>query len=127
MNKIKKGIAVVIVLLILVVIYVFIHLPMYQEPEVSGLIIDFKNGTTEPEVKAILENCNMSVNYTIDYNTTSFQDDHYLVGKTIFCYIQFVDISGNSAIITEKDAIIIKNKLETNKKVWSVHFDYVKY
>lgn len=127
MNKIKKGIAVVIVLLILVVIYVFIHLPMYQEPEVSGLIIDFKNGTTEPEVKAILENCNMPVNYTIDYNTTSFQDDHYLVEKTIFCYIQFVDISGNSAIITEKDAIIIKNKLETNKKVWSVHFDYVKY
>lgn len=127
MNKIKKGIAVVIVLLILVVIYVFIHLPMYQEPEVSGLIIDFKNGTTEPEVKAILENCNMPVNYTIDYNTTSFQDDYYLVGKTIFCYIQFVDISGNSAIITEKDAIIIKNKLETNKKVWSVHFDYVIY
>lgn len=127
MNKIKKGIAVVIVLLILVVIYVFIHLPMYQEPEVSGLIIDFKNGTTEPEVKAILENCNMPVNYIIDYNTTSFQDDHYLVGKPIFCHIQFVDISGNSAIITEKDAIIIKNKLETNKKVWSVYFDYVKY
>jgi hypothetical protein len=42
MSKIKKGIAFLIVLLILIVIYVFIHLPMYREPEVSGLVTNFK-------------------------------------------------------------------------------------
>jgi len=80
MSKIKTGIAVFIVLLVLVVIYVFIHLPMYREPEVGGLIIEFKDGTTEPEVKAILENCNMTVNYTIDYNTTKFKYTVYSLG-----------------------------------------------
>jgi hypothetical protein len=127
MNKIEKGIAVFIVLLILVVIYVFINLPMYREPVVGGLIIDFKDGTTEPEVKAILENCSVPVNYTIDYNTTKFRDDVSFVGKSIFFYIQFVDILGNIANVKEKDAIQIKNGLETNKKVWSVYFDYCTY
>jgi hypothetical protein len=127
MNKIEKGIAVFIVLLILVVIYVFINLPMYREPVVGGLIIDFKDGTTEPEVRAILEKCNMPVNYTIDYNTTKFRGDNSLVGKSIFCYIQFVDGSGNVTNVKEKDAIKIKNELETNKKVWSVYFDYCTY
>ena len=127
MNKIKNGIAVFIVLLILVVIYLFIQLPIYREPEVGGLIINFKDGTTEPEVKAILDNCHMPVNYTIDYNTTSIQGDHYLVGKSIFCYIQFVAGPGNYAGIMEKDAIRIKNELEMNKKVWSVDLDYATY
>ncbi len=78
MNKIKKGIAVVIVLLILVVIYVFIHLPMYQEPKVGGLYIQFENGTTEPEVKTILENYNMTMDYTIYYDSDDMLKRYYI-------------------------------------------------
>jgi hypothetical protein len=111
MSKINKGIAVFIVLLTLVAIYFFINLPKYREPEVGGLVIDFKDGTTEPEVKAILENCNIPVNYTIEYNTTSYRDNNqYLVGKCIYCVIMFVPSSGNRVSITEKDAIRIKNE-----------------
>jgi hypothetical protein len=40
-----------------------------QTPKVGGLDIQFENGTTESEVKAILENYNMTVNYTIDYDS----------------------------------------------------------
>jgi hypothetical protein len=127
MSKIKTGIAIFIVLLVLVVIYVFIRLPMYREPEVGGLIIEFKDGTTEPEVKAILENCNMTVNYTIDYNTTKFKNDNVQVGKSIICYIRFGDGSGNGAIVTEKDAIRIKNELKKNKKVLTISFDHINY
>lgn len=125
MNKIKKGIAVFVVLLIFVIIYVFIHLPMYREPVVGGLVIEFKNGTTEPEVKAILENCNMTVNYTIDYNSTSYKNDNVQMEKSLFCYIHFGNGPGNYTRVTEKDAIRIKNKLETNKKVLAVHLDYI--
>lgn len=121
MNKTKKRIAGFIVILILIIIYLFINLPKYLEPEASGLVIGFKNGTTEPEVKAILENCNIPVNYTIDYNVTSFRDYNIMV-KCIYCYIQFGDVSGKYVKnrIKQKDAIRIKNELETNKKVLSV-------
>jgi hypothetical protein len=40
-----------------------------QEQQITGLFIEFENGTTEQEVKTILENSNIPVNYSIDYNT----------------------------------------------------------
>lgn len=40
-----------------------------QPPKVGGLDIQFENGTTESEVKTILENYNMTVNYTTDYDS----------------------------------------------------------
>lgn len=125
MNKTKKRIAGFIVILIFVIIYLITNLPNFREPEVGGFDIAFKKGTAEPEIKAILENCNMSMNYTIDYNTTSFRDDN--VGKCIYCVIMFVPSSGNRVSITEKDAIRIKNELEKNNKVLSVYPEYAKY
>jgi hypothetical protein len=125
MNKTKKRIAGFIVILLLVIIYLFINLPKYREPEVGSFDIAFKKGTTEPEVKAILKNCDMPMNYTMFYNTTSFQDEN--VGKCIYCVIMFVPSSDNRVSITEKDAIRIKNELEKNNKVLSVHPEYLKY
>lgn len=40
-----------------------------QEIQISGLFIEFENGTTEPEVRSILENYNLTANYSIDYNS----------------------------------------------------------
>lgn len=40
-----------------------------KEQQITGLFIEFENGTTEQEVKTILENSNIPVNYSIDYNT----------------------------------------------------------
>jgi hypothetical protein len=48
-----------------------------QEPKVAGLYIQFENGTTEPEVKTILENY-MTVNYTIDYNSNIGRGMYYI-------------------------------------------------
>ena len=81
MSKINKEIAVFIVFLTLLTIYRLWNVPIidaimhYSDVKVGGLVIEFKNGTTEPEVKYILENCNMTVNFTIDYNTPDFRDD----------------------------------------------------
>lgn len=40
-----------------------------KEKQVAGLLIEFEEGTTEQQVKTILENTNMPANYSIDYNT----------------------------------------------------------
>jgi hypothetical protein len=37
--------------------------------------IEFQNGTTESEAKAIIEDCTLPVNYTIYYNTKKFITD----------------------------------------------------
>lgn len=68
MSKIKKGIAVFIFFLILVGIYWFWNLPAYREGRVDGFFIQFEDGTTEPEVKAVLQNYDMMLDYTIDCN-----------------------------------------------------------
>ena len=49
------------------------------EGEVAGFCIQFENGTTEPEVKTILENYNMTMNYTIDYNYVSIDPKYYII------------------------------------------------
>lgn len=43
--------------------------PTNREVKIDSFLIQFENGTTEPEVKAILENYNMTLNYSIDCNS----------------------------------------------------------
>ncbi len=134
MSKISKEIVIVIVFLILVLIYglwPFINIiTQNQRPEVSGLYIEFQNGTTEPEVKAIIENCILTVNYTIYYNTKEFITDQ-TQGKSIMCYVQFGDGSGNYILgknsITLSDENRINDELKKNKKVLTVIPQTIKY
>jgi len=84
MSKINKGIAIFIVFLILVVLLGLVIksqidvIRQAREPQVGGLDIQFENGTTEPEVKAILKNYNMTVNYTIDYDSDNMLKRYYI-------------------------------------------------
>ena len=48
-----------------------------KEQQVAGLFIEFENGITEQEVKTILENSNIPVNYSIDYNTDLSSGRYY--------------------------------------------------
>jgi len=105
-SKLNKNIVVFIFLLILLVLAVlFIKTPVdtkdpvdtrtpvdnetpvnektpVQEQQITGLFIEFENGTTEQEVKTILENSNIPVNYSIDYNTDLSSGRNYVkVGK----------------------------------------------
>ena len=191
MSKISKVKVVFIVLLTLVVLVgLFMTLldmiSKTQEPKVSGFGVHFENETTDAEIKTILENCNMTVNYTIDYNSTTMRKNYYVkvdkgrstdilnklnnyknltsevevkktnysvivlsdifipdekfiamldkdnlqVKKSVFCYIRLGDGSGNYTMetnyILNKDAIRIKNELETSVKVLFVTPDYLK-
>lgn len=83
MTKISKVTVVLIVFLILVVFGLFIKIPINmikqaQEPKIGGLYIQFENGITEPEVKTILENYNMTMDYTIDYDSDDMLKRYYI-------------------------------------------------
>jgi hypothetical protein len=187
MSKITKTTAVFIIFLTLAVLLgLFIKTPIdmieqAREVKVAGLSIKFENGTTEPEVKTILENYNMTVNYTIDYNSnigramyyikvdndkinelkkdenwtseveikkgnyniimlseeftpdenflTMLEKNNLQLKKTIEYNIRFGDGSQNWVVgkncVLEKDAIEMKNKLETNEKVLIVKLNYI--
>lgn len=86
MNKISKEIAVFVVFLVLVALWgLFIKTPadsniqVNNELKVSNIHVQFENGTSEDEVETILENCNMAVNYGIEYNDKNTADDYYLI------------------------------------------------
>jgi hypothetical protein len=49
-----------------------------QELKAGGLFIEFEEGTGEPEVKAILESCNMTRNWIIEYNVDYMGDIYYV-------------------------------------------------
>jgi hypothetical protein len=49
-----------------------------QGKQLAGFFIEFEEGTTEPEVKAILENYNMTIN-TIDYNSDIMPSRYYMI------------------------------------------------
>jgi uncharacterized protein YxeA len=83
MSKIKKEIIIFIVFVMLVVIGgLLIKLPSNTtyppEPQIDGFTVLLKNGTTEPEVKAILENNDMILNYSIDSNQDNGEYKYYL-------------------------------------------------
>jgi hypothetical protein len=83
--KINKRITVFIISLITIVLIGFFIInyiginKQVKESQVVGLIIEFENGTTESEVKAILENYNMTVNYSIEYNSNNLGKFYYVV------------------------------------------------
>ncbi|AKB20633.1 UPF0228 family protein [Methanosarcina sp. WH1] len=174
MNKISKVVVVFIVSLTFLVLMM-----QSQEVKVAGLLIQFENETTEPEVQAILENYNIPVNYTIDYNSNIGRGMYYIkvdedkinelrkdenwtsvvelkkgnyniimlseefvpdenfltmlekynlqLKKAVVCYIHFGNGSPDWVVgtncVLEKDAIRIKNELETNEKVLIIGLD----
>ncbi|BBL66484.1 hypothetical protein MmazTMA_34610 [Methanosarcina mazei] len=73
MNKISKVVVVFIVLLTFLVL-----MTQSQEVKVAGLLIQFENETSEPGVKAILENYDIPVNYTIDYDSNIGRGMYYI-------------------------------------------------
>lgn len=50
-----------------------------HKPQVGGFLIEFEDGTSEQEVKSILKNCNMPVDYSIDYNSNIMSSRYYIV------------------------------------------------
>ncbi len=72
-NKISKVVVVFIVLLTFLVL-----MTQSQEVKVAGLLIQFENETSEPGVKAILENYDIPVNYTIDYDSNIGRGMYYI-------------------------------------------------
>ncbi|AKB80972.1 hypothetical protein MSBR3_0394 [Methanosarcina barkeri 3] len=50
-----------------------------HKPQVGGFLIEFEDGTTEQEVKSILKNSNMPINYSIDYNSDIMSSRYYIV------------------------------------------------
>lgn len=50
-----------------------------HKPQVGGFLIEFKDGTNEQEVKNILKNCNMPVDYSIDYDSNIMSSRYYIV------------------------------------------------
>jgi hypothetical protein len=116
------------------------------ETQVGGLNVEFENGTTEPEVKAILENNNMTANYTIDYNVDYIRPNYYIVVDKdkimnarneleklkYWSESEFIIKKGNYYLIevpeeyvNDKDFLktIDKNNLQLKKSVWCyIHF-----
>jgi hypothetical protein len=113
----------------------------FQEKQVAGFFIEFEEGTTEPEVKAILENYNMTIN-TIDYNSDIMPSRYYMIryymildrDKTIDIEELVDDINltspvrkGSNYILTVTEqaiqdknflAILEKNNLPVKKSVY---------
>nr|WP_231593801.1 hypothetical protein [Methanosarcina siciliae] len=50
-----------------------------DELKVGGMNIRFEDGTYELEVKTVLENYNMTTNYSIDCNTGSVGNKYYII------------------------------------------------
>lgn len=81
----KKLVIILILFISLVVLLgVFIKMPANKgtvdhKPQAGGFLIEFKDGTNEQEVKSILKNCNMPVDYSIDYNSNIMSSRYYIV------------------------------------------------
>jgi hypothetical protein len=114
-----------------------------QEGKVGGFSIQFENGTTEPEVKTILKNYNMTLNYTIDYDFDHIEPKYYIVvdkdkitnarselGKVKnWNETEFVIKKENHYIFMVSEdfvynenfqAIIEKNNLQLKKSIWCI-------
>lgn len=85
MTKVNKEIAAFIVIIALVILWglstkapIDTKIPV-REQRAGGLLIEFEDGTTDSGVKAILENCNMTMNYSIDYNYNIMPNRYYII------------------------------------------------
>lgn len=85
MRKIYKEIAVFIVFVTLVVLGgLLIKTPVKNntpvpDSQVGGMAIQFKDGISESEVKDILQNVNMTINYSMEYDTNTTDQRHYIM------------------------------------------------
>ena len=85
MSKINKEIAIFTSFLILVVVAgLFLKMPVNTstpapESQVAGMAIQFKDGISEPEVKAILQNINMTMNYSMEYDANTTDEIYYIM------------------------------------------------
>jgi len=86
MSKINKEIVIFIVFLTLVTLWgLFVKMPVedtktpYPESKVGSMAIQFKDGISESEVKAILQNYNMTRNYRLTYDTNYSDMDYYIM------------------------------------------------
>lgn len=86
MSKINKEIVIFIVFLTLVTLWgLFVKMPVedtktpYPESKVGGMAIQFKDGISESEVKAVLQNYNMTRNYRLTYDTNYSDMDYYIM------------------------------------------------
>lgn len=81
----KKLVIILTLFLSLVILLgTFIKMPANKETvahksQVGGFLIEFEDGTTEQEVKSILKNSNMPINYSIDYNSDIMSSRCYIV------------------------------------------------
>lgn len=50
-----------------------------NKPLVGTLFVEFENGTTEPGVQSILENCNIPINYSIEYDSEIMSKRYYII------------------------------------------------
>lgn len=89
-SKINGEVAVFIILLILVIPLVLFtttyvdskksvdtETPV-QEVKTGGLFIEFEEGTAEPQVKNILESCNINRSWIVKYNVDYMGDRYYV-------------------------------------------------
>ncbi|AKJ40176.1 UPF0228 family protein [Methanosarcina barkeri] len=85
MSKINRKIAIFIAFLTLVVVSgLLIKMPVNTntsapESQVAGIYIQFKDGISEPEVKDILQNINMTLNYSMEYDTNTTDERYYII------------------------------------------------
>lgn len=81
----NKEIAAFIVFLTLVVLGgLLIKTPVKNntpvpDSQVGGMAIQFKDGISESEVKDILQNVNMTINYSMEYDTNTTDQRHYIM------------------------------------------------
>jgi len=151
MSKTKKISIFIIFLFLVVLAGVFLKLPIFtpslagekQSDVVAGLVIQFRDGTTELEAKTILNNYSLPT-YKLDYNIYDTPGYYVMIDKTNDIRDElrkgtdwtdpvFPDIDkGNYYIITvtgqatqDKNflAILEKNNLQLKRIVWChVHF-----
>ncbi|AKB17860.1 UPF0228 family protein [Methanosarcina sp. WWM596] len=88
MSKINKKIAIFIIFLTLVALWgLLVKVPVEDtktpdpESQVAGMTIQFKDGISESEVKALLQNYNMTRNYRITYDTNSPEKYYIMADK----------------------------------------------
>lgn len=52
---------------------------LVPESQVGGMDIQFKDGISEPEVKTILQNVNMTMNYSMEYDNNITDERYYIM------------------------------------------------
>lgn len=144
MKRINRNIIIfILVLALITIVGLFIKTqvdtePLVKEFQVSGLVIVFEEGITEPEVKTILEDCNLPT-YRLDYDVEDIADKYYIKvenNKSIVVSDEFrsgYDLKKNDYYIIplSEQAIenesfletLDKNNLRIKKFVWC-HLDF---